>query len=633
MRGEGVGGGRSSQRERGTALVVVLLVTVMLTLLGIPFMLMGETENRIAENERLAVQARYAAESGASLVKRWFDDPHGSDNVVNPPLAAIDLTQRQIDADGDPATAPVAADGSASKPYYKQGVDLDGNGQPDLFAKPYRGGPKHALVGTEEGPDLVIDEGASSAAAAFLGQASEKLFGAYPGGSQRARIIRIDVYAPPTVPDGGAWIRYGAATVKVRAGIFLESPDGSERRLAENVVRTVLNEIPYASGVYGPLHSCGDLAWNGPLTVHWGIVAVAGNADLPDDPRMRPAGMPRDVPITPYVDLLKGWNDVMFWNGYVEERVEDKNLDIDDPWFRLVAKGSIAEAPNANQQPWPLSWTSGGLGNGQIPFHAGAPDDSGSYPCPGCVGHQSNYFQNLNVGCPSYPYESWKILARRGGANVHYYSWAGSSDMFKRDGAGPASSFRDITHEQTGIFFFDTTDGSPPSPGNLTPPIAVGGDWDFRGLLYLNAQRFRVEPGAQGVDVAYRLPHEPFQDVNANGVFDQSAGEDMLRLNFSVPTPDASLTDTFGGSIMYNEFSASWQAPANLVGILYTSGALDSTGSGNFYGAVIAGSGVGEFETPGSTPNISWDPAIVRDWPPEEWHFPRVWVTSWEAEF
>jgi hypothetical protein len=40
-------------------MIIAVLVMVMLTLLGISFLLMAETENRIAENERLGLQALY----------------------------------------------------------------------------------------------------------------------------------------------------------------------------------------------------------------------------------------------------------------------------------------------------------------------------------------------------------------------------------------------------------------------------------------------------------------------------------------------------------------------------------------------------------------------------------------------
>ena len=44
--------------ERGSAMVIAMLVSVILTLLGVSYLLMAETENRISENERLSDQAR-----------------------------------------------------------------------------------------------------------------------------------------------------------------------------------------------------------------------------------------------------------------------------------------------------------------------------------------------------------------------------------------------------------------------------------------------------------------------------------------------------------------------------------------------------------------------------------------------
>src|SRR5258705_10339575 len=101
-----------------------MLVGVM-TALGLGLLLMVETENRITQSERFAAQALYAAEAGARQAKSWFDAPGSTSNLVNPGLSAIDRTLRSIDADGDPATPPVAADGTPTKPYYKQSVGLD----------------------------------------------------------------------------------------------------------------------------------------------------------------------------------------------------------------------------------------------------------------------------------------------------------------------------------------------------------------------------------------------------------------------------------------------------------------------------------------------------------------------------
>ena len=45
----------------------------MKRLVALCALLVAATENRIAENERLSAQALYAADTGAKVVKRWFD--------------------------------------------------------------------------------------------------------------------------------------------------------------------------------------------------------------------------------------------------------------------------------------------------------------------------------------------------------------------------------------------------------------------------------------------------------------------------------------------------------------------------------------------------------------------------------
>ena len=200
--------------ERGSALVIALLVTVVLALLGLSFLLMAETENRIAQNERRSAQAFYAAQSTVRVVKRWFDFP-GS-GLALPALADVDRTRRRMLDETDPydPNDVTAADGViGSAPYYKQGVDLDANALDDLFDRPYRGGVLHQFLGTEDGPDVVIDE-TNAASAAYLRTLEQTIFPGYPGDNLAFRIARIDLFAPPYVRSGSGWRRYGVATVR-----------------------------------------------------------------------------------------------------------------------------------------------------------------------------------------------------------------------------------------------------------------------------------------------------------------------------------------------------------------------------------------------------------------------------------
>src|SRR4029078_13377680 len=70
--------------ESGSALVSALLVMVIMTLLGLAFVLAGQTESRIAINQRNGQEALHIAESGVRLVKKWFDAPAGTSAYLVP---------------------------------------------------------------------------------------------------------------------------------------------------------------------------------------------------------------------------------------------------------------------------------------------------------------------------------------------------------------------------------------------------------------------------------------------------------------------------------------------------------------------------------------------------------------------
>jgi hypothetical protein len=626
-RGNRVAERHTRSGERGTALVVALLVMVIMTLLGIPFLLMGETENRIAENERLSLQALYAAEAGAQTVKRWFDQPMSTSNVLNPPLAVIDRALRLIDADGDPGTAPVLADGSAGQPFYKQADDA-------VFAAPYRGSLADALLGTEDGPDMSIDVASGSAAKTFLGDLSDKLFAGYLGSGRRARINRIDVYAPPTLEKSGSWVRYGVATAKVTAGIYEDIPGEAERVLAERTVKIVLNEIPYGSTVsgLGPLHSCGDVVWNGEFAVHWGTATIDGDAYLSSDHTHHTVSFPR-VP-SPSEDDDLYWGNASQFDAY---RTEIDGSWIEDPWFRLLVSGSVDIAPNTDDQPWPFDWDAiTPLVDGQFPHHA----DDGSYD-----GTHSNYFQNVPyVDCPTFSYETWKAIAMSGAQNTHYYVWD-ECDKFMKDGVGPSRRFKDITDGQTGLFFFDTADQLPPRDDdgdgefdNLTPYTInlTTGSWGFRGMLYLNAEEFRVD-GPLGMDgVPFEPPGELYRDTNGDGTWEY--GEPHVNLIYPTSLTDygaqfgVDKNDCYEGHKGRNDRGKPITERANMWGVFYTNGWVGTNGIAAYYGSVVARQGMKDIGSCSESPHFIWDQTLAENWPPASWEMPRIFVSRWETD-
>lgn len=602
--------------QRGSALVIALLVTVVLGLLGVSFLWMAETENRIAQNERRSAQAFYAAQSTVRVVKRWFDFPGGG--LALPAVADVDRTQRRILDETDPydSNDVTAADGVlGSAPYYKQGVDLDANALDDLFDRPYRGGVLHAFLGTEDGPDIVIDE-ANAPSAAYLRALEQTILPGYPGDNLAVRIARIDLFAPPYIRSGSGWRRYGVATVRVVARLFNVA---TQRVVAEREIRAVVSEIPYR-GAYGPLHSCAGLTLTGaPMTVHWGAITSAQDMRLAVTLGDLPRGLPRQLPAAPRSDPLLTTID---WADWADEVVDER---VDDPWIRFHARASIVAPAGPNDpQPYPSPWNGWAAGD----------------PAPGlCCDAHSHLFQDQPlVGCPTYDYDDWKAVASSSERGVHYFSWDEIQSHFVEDGTGDFGTLQALTDGREGIFFFDTQDALPPRDDdgdtvfdNLTPAVTISGNWSFRGVLYLNATGFRFD-GALGVGRQVRAPGEPFLDANQDGAFD--AGESFVNLDYPTTVATAFGALTIEASGVRDARGPAITMPVSLHGLLINQGTFEATGTGTLYGSVVAVSGVTQSVADGSqpTPRLIFDASIVDGFPPAGWNLPRVTVTGWVTE-
>src|SRR5712671_6314751 len=77
---------RRARSSRGSALLVSLMVIVGLSLLGLGFVAISETESAIARNQQNALQTQAVAEAGAKLVVEWFQDPTWGQNTGGMPL-------------------------------------------------------------------------------------------------------------------------------------------------------------------------------------------------------------------------------------------------------------------------------------------------------------------------------------------------------------------------------------------------------------------------------------------------------------------------------------------------------------------------------------------------------------------
>lgn len=660
----------------GSALLISMLVMVVVTLLGVTYLFQADTENQIAANERDRAQVLGVAEAGARMVKRWFDKP--ITGAISSPsyrfLNAYDLrkkqyydtAQRRINHDGDPNTATVNS-GDSGWVYYKQGLttggspasDTDPNHALPFMQKPYRGGYLHALLGTEAYPDLRIGEDStSSTVRAFLQAINAALFS---NTRTNGRITRIELYEPPYVKIGTAYERYGIGTVKVTAAKFRPAPGGGEEKIAERVVKMVLNEAPYP-GPGGPLQSCLGIATTGSFEAHWGTVTGQTNITLNTsalDTKWDSA-IPLASP-TAYIDLPT----------FMAARGGGGGTTIEDPWLYVRTLASFTDAPNSNQLPWP--------------YNAGSysPDRD-----------HSNLVQgDLAVSCPEFRYDLWKQVARDGGDHVYYLVPSGTG--FKQNGVGTARTVQQWTHNRSGLFFFDTTNGKAPDGTNFTAAVDLNGAWYTEGFIYANAQNFRTT-GVSGVNIPILPPGEPyadlftggsgysrvynaepFTDANANGVHDSGEAftdtipvanggtdgvydaEPWVNLDYGTsmggggsPPTMRVLTNTGNdtASVTANGITLSRtttngrdadglpvSAEVNVYGVLFNSGEFSAQGNGIYFGSVVTAGGVGEsFLGPGGAgnPSLYFDERLIKgEWPPPELDLPLTIVTVWKTDY
>jgi hypothetical protein len=615
--------GNEPKSQKGSAMVISVLVTAIMSLLGISYLLMADTENKIAENEKLSAQCLYFGEATVREVTKWFDRPPyaalGGENLVKPLTTTMDRTLRQIDTDGDGPTAPVAADGTAAHPYYKVGVDRDGDGNDDIFDKPYRSGLADTLLGTETGPDIQIRRAASSTIATFLDGLGTKIAPSFPAGvaGLTARVNEIDIYEPPYLYVGGQWTRYGMGTVKAIVEI-VKTSGATTNVVSSRVVKAVLNEMPYP-GPYGPLHSCTTLNWNGSFNVHWGTTTAVGNAN-PKSKKF-PNSIPRALPPGPQIDLLNFWQSPAQDANWAAMKLSLETAGatgqtIPDPWFRFIIGGVDADYSAVMSQ--------------QIVAPSATTVDN------------SNMFHRMDplVNCVEFDYQTWKNIAQSGTSDVHYFAWDNGMS-FAENGTGTVDTLQNLTDNRVGVYFFDTTDGNPPDSlgSNLTPEVSInGGTYGFRGFLYANVSNW-LTTGVAGRAIDMVWPGEPFRDSNQNGVYDP--GEAYINLNYKTisttdPTvqPVASGTDDFGNlgvGPTRNAYGPHITGQTAIIwGVLFVSGTLDAQGNATYYGSVVTKGGTANKMT--GTPDMWWDPRIKDNWPPADWDLPRVVITRWETD-
>ena len=644
--GGGACAGSDGRPERGAVLIVALFVVVLLSLLGLAFLLTGETESRIARNQRESTQALFAAEGGVRIVRKWFDAPSGSGAYLVPTTSQMDRNHRFVDDDYDGTYGPYV---SAIPPFnviYRQGTN-------DPFERPYRGTPASMFLGTEAHPDIRISENGSSAEKALLLSLDNTLYPNFPTPGERARIKQIDVYSPPILLVGAQKGRYGIATIKVTAGVFQYAGTAQESEIATRVVKAVVNEVPYHGGPQGPIQSCVNMDMSGNFTPHWGTVMASGLMNLHANldskapssvpwynfnwmiqPDMDRDGSQRISPTNP--DNQNG-NSTLDFDEWLA------SSDVEDPWLKYWSQGDLDAGGSAILLPVLPGCT--GPNCQPAPFYNPATNTLGS----GALDH-SNLFKNVQQDlCPKYDYDYWKGVALSGGKNVYYYRSDGvGSPNYRLFGTGTPVSFANAIDGKNGLLFFDTGTNSAPvdadndgTVDNLAADANLaGGGLTMGGFIYLNANLGTSGNGSTPTTRQLIAPGEPYIDANGNGQYD--SGEWFLDIDYpALPDSPAHQNgmhrDGDGSGIVRQDPSVDagsagkYDAGINVDGVLYTNGTFTASGNWIYFGSVITKAG---FSNPGSgSPVLYFDERLIKNtWPPSDLFAPRIFISSWQTE-
>jgi hypothetical protein len=507
------------RKQQGSALLVTLMVMVGLSIIGLGYVAISETESAISINERNAAQVRELAEAGARAIVETFQDPEWAEDVnLLPPTINAIKTDRIVD-------------GASIGRYQPGGARL--------FDKPHKATFQDRFWGTEDTADVWINNtklatAATTAQQQWLNDLNKTLFnGDYSAG----RITEIRVYAPPfsggVLQDGfyraTAGIRLGLCTIAVTATKCRNDTDADpctdaspdSRVIARRTVRIVISEWPFP-GPSGPVQTNANLGTNGNVQVHWGQITATGTMKL-----KRPFGsLPWHDAYTT-VNYQYGYNSTAAAadNPWISDPAGDYKVQydwiyalagktLDDPWYQARTRGDFtgdgaAGPPVAYRYDLPeldLYDVSGANTEVRAIFQSQTKDVTPDYK---------------SVLFPKFDYNFWKDTALTGDDqdNVFYLSWV-KDDVF-RDKDGNEDTVEDWINvpggAKSGFYFFDTRNGLNPQnggPGILTPSISVKGNpFQAQGFIYLNTEQWDSAGGAKGVDGYYAAPGEPFKDI------------------------------------------------------------------------------------------------------------------------
>ena len=580
--------------ERGSALIVSMMIMVILTMLGVTFAVLAAQEEKISVNARDHDQTLYAAESALEIARTWFQDPSNTTNLFKPTAAQMNYslrkgatfaveTYRNADeraaAEGDTFSE---VDGSAGNVY--TGGNFGGGSS--RFEKPYRGTNGNTLWGRPATPDVLlcgdltldVNSDGTVDCTATMKQYMDKLntsllmglnlrnAGHSSRDSGTVQIEQIRVYRPPV--DFDMHTRYGVATIEVTA-----VKKQSTQIVARRTVREVLQEIPFP-GPGGAIEAEGEISANGSAGVHWGSVVSSSTTDdiklpgsgqnnfpdasvarqtaarwgfhwtinpaspdhvhssNPDDPADNGTLTARVTWLTEALGITKNGAPQNFGMGSASY----KAVQIEDPWLLFRARRRIIiDTTPITAGPHPYGYrTIGADGQDSVVGNANPEFKQGNNA------NWSHMFQAQIVRFPPMDYQTWKDVSQSSSQGMFYFKWDGSgganSVSYKRDGIGASQTWTTWLEQlDRGVFFFDTKDSTKPADdaSNLTDAHGWTTNLYVEGFIYLNADEFNSSGAGNGTDTNCNMPGEVFLDDGIDlHQTGQVAGDDCLCIRY-----------------------------------------------------------------------------------------------------
>jgi len=578
-------------KQKGSALLVSLMVMVGLSLLGLGFVTLSETESAISINERNHTQTLAVAEAGARVVVQWFQDP-----------AALN-TQGLLPANANAIKTERNSGGYTG--YYKpSGLLCDrplGPDNPDRF------------FGDEDSADVMINRTTN---AAFLDSFNSQLFSTT---AEAGQIIDIRLYAPPIVsgvltadPSGNNFwvggVRHGVATIRVQAAKY---PGGNPALtpIAVATVRMVVSPFP-VPGPTGALQSQGTLDTTGSFNVNWGKMTSQRNLSV-----KRPMA---SIPWFNAYDMMHyemGYDSSRVWQTGTTYQAQSivrptaariaANPALSFHEYVVTATGtSGATEPTATGAgSWPT--TAGGtVVNGGVTFRERPPttrpiptagedgsawlyqivganitdpwfevravegiDEAGGtvphptdydQPTDATVNTEYNWFQfqafderpeRRRVIFPQFDYNFWKgvAIAGNGQGGVNYLRYDGVDSY--TNGVS-TKTFANWVNNNPGFYFFDSSNNLNPQNGgpgvlaaDLKPCVFI------EGFVFVNVNQFGTT-GCQGPTGLFPQPGEPYRDIGYRRVAEVSGGVNVIGQYF---------VDAAGSPVTENALTNRWE--------------------------------------------------------------------------